>query len=632
MDALLQLLATLAAAGLLTDEQASDLTARLEAVEPIPADQIEGVSTSDDADRTAAENAGIAALGNADPTLLADVRTVLVAVAQNDDVSTAQVIEIANHVEGIQYVEAVGSEIAQYEQEQRDAAIARITPVASDAEPDPDAPDGDEGGEPAPDAPVGSDDPADAEPALEPVLASAAVRTRPRAGDIGRANRANANRQPTPADRETAGRQYRTLSNMGGRSMGEVVNEADFVAAMAEAMNDLGANTTGDDKFERLGRIVTEYPEDRRLGRDPLENGRVIDDRLSAFDTEIADSGSYAAAVANVLTASGGICAPVEPHYDYPLVGDDQRVVGDFLPTWDASRGGVSSRIPATLGSLGAVNTTASGITNWTAANDLSPSDPATKVVYTATCPSLTTTQIYAIVARLRHGNFMGLYDPETVAMWVHLQMVLQARIADTAMLTTINTNSKQIIETAIRYGFARDFLNNVSRLATAERRRNRMPRHAVVDMLAPDWVLDALRDDRTLEIPGSIHDPFSMPDAEIGAWFSDRGIRPGWFRDSQEFAAQGGVVGGQQGELVKYNTRVKVFLYATGYFVRLDGGRLDLGVERSNTLNDTNDTQTMSEVMEAVHPRGGAFADALEMPVCVSGAVAGTNSPVCTS
>jgi hypothetical protein len=323
----------------------------------------------------------------------------------------------------------------------------------------------------------------------------------------------------------------------------------------------------------------------------------------------------------------------VEPLYDYIVEGDTGRPVRDFYSSFQARRGGISWRTAPTLASIGAVNTTASGVGIWTAANDASPSDPSTKPVLTLTCPAVTSAQIYAVTIAMKHGNFMGLYDPETVAMWVHYQEIAQARIAETQLLADIAANSVQTQEVDIKTGFARDWLNWVDRLVTDIRYQNRMAENEPLDFAAPTWAHAALRSDRVLEIPGATSDGFTMTNAEIDSWFSARGLRTLWFRDTQYFPTQPGTIpsGGVSGMLSKFPTRVKAFISGLGHHTILDGGSLDMGIGRDPTLNGTNDVQTQSEVMEKLVTRG-PIAYSFDAPVCVSGSSSGTSSVGCTS
>jgi hypothetical protein len=625
MNTLLALIARLAELGLITQERADDLTTRLEAVDPIDAESITGINSSDNDERTAAEIEAFSLLGNVDDELAADVRTALVDAAQHDDADSALINDVADAIDGLTFVADTVQAIAEADAAERDAALSRIVqPEASDGGDD-EGDDGDEGGEDVTPEPTAEGDaPAEDAPVAEPVMA-AATPARPRAAGIGARNRGANRAQPQPTP-EAEGATYHLLDGGAGRPMGAELSLSEFSEVMAERITDMGSNVVGSDQFVRLGRVRTEYPENQRLGRNPDANAQMIDERLTEMRLSAREATNGADAVARVVTAAGGFCAPRTPIYDYAQLGNARRPVRDFLPSFQADRGGVSWRTAPSLGSMGAVNTDDSGITIWTAANDANPSDPTTKKVFTVDCPELETADVYAVVARLKHGNFMGLYDPETIAVWVHLQEVLQARLAETQLLATIATNSTPIDEPTAILGFARDYLNSVNRLVVAERRRQRMDETEVVDLLAPSWVRSAIRDDLVMEIPGAPSDRLAMAESAVDAWFTVRGIRAGWTADGQYFAAQAADT-----DPSPYPSQVDTYIFDMGHHVLLDGGRLDIGVERSPTLNDTNDTQTMSEVMENIASRG-IFSYRLRHKVCVSGQTAGTVSTTCAS
>lgn len=625
MNPLLELLASLAAAGLITEETCADLTARIEAVAPAGEDDVTWESTDDDAEVAARENAAVALFANFDDDLRTDLSAALGEAAHADDIDIDLLAPTVGTIGDLRIVDRVGDEIAQARADERDALLAQI----ADAEPEGDDDDPENGDPTDPDAPTGEDDPADAEPDLEPVLASGAI-TRPRAGQIGR--RTPERREPVATDGHSNA-VYQLMTDVDGRRMGEALSARDFAESVMDRIDAMSGNLATGTDFVKLGRSVVEYPEAQRLGANPVENADRIRERITEMRLDARSAGDPAAAVTHVreVMASGGICAPPTPLYDYARVGDAGRPVRDFLASVQATRGGVTWRTPPTLADMGAVNTDNSGVTIWTADNDEDPSDPSTKAVFTVDCPELEDAAIYGLAARLKHGNFMGMYDRETVDQWVFLQEVVQARIAETALLNTIAANSKWVIENSDDLGFARDWLNAVDRYVTAERYRQRMGETEVVDMLAPSWCHAAVRGDRVKEIPGAAQDGFSMTNAQIDAWFTSRGVRVGWFRDSQAFADQGGGTGSAPGQLVPFPTHARSFIFDTGHHVLLDGGRFDIGVERSPTLNGTNDVQTMSETAENIASRG-VFSTQLDVAVCVSGQTAATVSTDCDS
>lgn len=626
MNALLALIARLAEANLITEEVAADLTTRLEAVEPIDADTIEGVATSDDT--AEAEVAAIAALGNAEPELLDEVQATLRSVGEQPAASVADLVECADWVAGLGFVTDTQDEIARHDAEEREAVLARLAPPAAEASNEGgDEGDGD-GGDEAPVEPTaetppeGEAAPEDA-PVAEPVMA-AGIPARPRAGAIGQRRGT-----PTPPPDTRPARQFLRLSPLGDPISEHEIPEDQFVAAVEAALDSFKGGRAVDERFIKLGRLRgPDYPEERRLGRDPHRNGEIVTEQLDAWREEARRATSPAEAVQRAITASGGICAPVQPLYDYMGVGTTRRPVRDFLPSFNAERGGISWRTPLKLSSFGTptVNSTTSGVTQWTAANDLSPSDPSTKVVFTVPCPSTNEKQIYAIVARVKHGNFMAMYDPETIANAVRLQEIAQARIADRALLTGIDAGSVVIDELANQLGASRDVLNVLDRLAVAERRRQRMEDNEVIDLIGPSWVRNAMIADRVEEIPGASTDQFRRAASDVDAEFSVRGFRVAWEIDGDMFASQSANT-----DPSPFPNRATFRMFDQGHHVRLDGGRLDFGIERSPTLNDTNDAQFGSEEMENVASRG-IFSYKINLAICVSGATASTVQTGCAS
>src|SRR5690606_37771914 len=119
-----------------------------------------------------------------------------------------------------------------------------------------------------------------------------------------------------------------------------------------------------------------------------------------------------AAAVENArqggaLVAAGGLCAPLQPIYNGPTLGEQSRPIRDTaLVSFQATRGGVVSISPPTLGQLAGQNRNSVGV--WTVDDDeeATDGDPA-KSCARIVCGSPRETEIYAITKCLIIGIFV---------------------------------------------------------------------------------------------------------------------------------------------------------------------------------------------------------------------------------
>lgn len=366
-------------------------------------------------------------------------------------------------------------------------------------------------------------------------------------------------------------------------------------------------NTTADIAGEILERLRTfsdgrlpiatarwELDPERRLGADPAENR----ERLAAVVSPQA------------LVASGGICAPASPKYDFPTSVSGSRPVRDALPRFDGQRGGIVF-LPAPT--LATVSDGAVGIT--TEAEDVS-GENYPKPCLVVSCDPETELSVQATHRCLQFSNFNARTHPELVEEYVTLAIAAVARAAEDS-LWDLMVASSTAVTTGETLSATRDVLASVSRAAAAIRSRHRMPQDFPVRWLAPAWLIDLMQTDLARQSPGD--SSMGISRAAIESWLNVRGIRPAWSLDS------GGQVFGTQGAggLLPWASTVETLLFAEGTFVHVDGGELDLGITRDASLNETNDLQIFGEVFETVG-MVGVESLALTLDLCPSGLASG--------
>ena len=120
----------------------------------------------------------------------------------------------------------------------------------------------------------------------------------------------------------------------------------------------------------------------------------------------------------------------------------------------------------------------------------------------------------------------------------------------------------------------------------------NRLAQTTPLTFVAPNWVRDAMAADITFQAPGD--DAFNTSTSEVDGWFSDFNVDPVWTLDGLSLV-------GFPAAKNAYPATFEFILYATGAFLRLDGGSLDLGVVRTKEDIQTNRYCTFTETFEAV-------------------------------
>jgi hypothetical protein len=159
----------------------------------------------------------------------------------------------------------------------------------------------------------------------------------------------------------------------------------------------------------------TDYPEERRLGSDPMVNTRILEDAVGL----------------GALLATGGICLPTNVDYTIPTWATPKRSLKEGLPAFGATRGGLRFVTPPDIGPLGA----ATGI--WTEATDAEPL-AATKPLFSVACGTEELVYVAAVSTRIGFGNMQSRFQPELVAANTELALAAAARKAELNLLELI--------------------------------------------------------------------------------------------------------------------------------------------------------------------------------------------------
>jgi len=334
---------------------------------------------------------------------------------------------------------------------------------------------------------------------------------------------------------------------------------------------------SGRDSLVRIEKI---YPEDRVLSANPSESDRLLSDMFSP----------------QALAASGGVCAPLETDFTHPVIGERSRPLRDALPQFGASSGGIRYTPAVTLSDM------VGGVGVWTNAMDQDPQ--GTKDCLTIECPSELSATIDAIVACLTIGNFQAKFAPQLWRSRLEAVMILHDRIAEQALLGTIQTAADALTFTSVAGDTIGSVLGAVERAAAGIQSRLRLtgtttPILAVMDQ----WVRRAIRDQLRLQRLGSNTpaDQFGITDRAIDAMFVARGVKPVWMPDADVLPAETPL-----GAMAGFPVETEITIFPQASWLYLDGGTLDLGTEvRDSTLNATNDRQAFVETFEGVAERG---------------------------
>jgi hypothetical protein len=194
----------------------------------------------------------------------------------------------------------------------------------------------------------------------------------------------------------------------------------------------------------------------------------------------------------------------------------------------------------------------------------------------------------------MQFGNLMTRAYPELIARHNELGLVQHARKAEKNTLDKIAAASTAVATSSL-IGFGRDFLVQIGRASAAYRSRHRLEADAPLRAIVPAWIMDAMKADLALNMPGD--GTLNVATAEIEGYVKARGINLTAQLDDALFGAQSG----SGAALLEFPDSFVWYLFAEGSFLFLDGGTLDLGIIRDSSLVGTNDYKMFVETFENV-------------------------------
>lgn len=292
------------------------------------------------------------------------------------------------------------------------------------------------------------------------------------------------------------------------------------------------------------------------------------------------------------LTASGGLCAPLEPIYTIPNFATQARPVRDSLPSFRADRGGVNVGAATYVGDI----TTA--ISTITEPNDALGGTFATKSCQALNCPTFTEVPVTVISHCREYGNLNAMAWPEKIAHENDLTMAAHARTAEGYLLDRIKTLSVNVTNGAETLGALIYLIDGIVKASFGIRGRLRMSPEARFRVLMPWWVPPMLGLD-TVQTPNEGR--FSSQ-AELVSYLRSYRIEPTFYLDTPSTGTTQLPDSSQTAAAIdSLPDNVQWAIFPEGAFIHVDSGGLELGIVRDSTLNSTNDYQFFGETFENV-------------------------------
>lgn len=302
----------------------------------------------------------------------------------------------------------------------------------------------------------------------------------------------------------------------------------------------------------------------------------------------------------DTLVAGGGWCAPSEVRYEFFNVAESDGMID--LPTIGITRGGIRFPTSPSIADafIGVSVTGLGGFAQpfgvnsvpwlWTEASDIAtvtgaPNKPCLRVP----CPSFDEARLECYGICVTAGNLTDSAYPEATANFLRLVLAAHEHAMNGRFLSQMIALSSAAISTggfAELNGAATQVLGGLALAATDYRAKYGMRRDAVLEVVAPYWLLDVIQADIAHRIYAE--NSLETTKANIQSYFADRNVRVQWVNDWQVRGAS--QFGSVAGAMTAWPVSADVLVYAAGTFVKGNGMTLDLGVVRDSTLNAEND------------------------------------------
>lgn len=198
------------------------------------------------------------------------------------------------------------------------------------------------------------------------------------------------------------------------------------------------------------------------------------------------------------------------------------------------------------------------------------------------TCPTFTDVRLNVCGVTIQAGNLMDRAYPELVRRYVSGALTAHAHRLATQVLTSMIAQSTAVAPTAHTNEFAAlsPILSSIELEVEDMKYRRRMSRGQTIEAIFPFWVRGLIRADLSRRLHAGL-DFMSVSDAQINAWFTQRGINPQFIYNFDNLGAASAALG--------WPTNVRYLMYPAGTFVRGSSPLITIEMLRDSTLNANN-------------------------------------------
>lgn len=373
--------------------------------------------------------------------------------------------------------------------------------------------------------------------------------------------------------------------NSGSINDGDEITLSDLSRAVTEKRLSMGNVPSGIFDKITVASATVDFG-DEAVSGDAFQNFSVL--------RRVGEQHSTVRSEMTSLVASGGVCAPLEPSYDFFRLAEEMDPVERCLPTVGAPRGGIRFITPPDFRDAASgvrVTTEAQDAAGYVSQGGPTPDKPCVAVE----CPPIEECRVDAVSRCVTFGNLNYRVFPEQVEAFLADLSVIFTETKEVFYLDAIDAASVAVTAGPSGYGASRAAAYDLSVAAANYRRRHHMSPNATLQVLLPSWAIEYLKIDMLNDHSLGLSN-WCLSDADVACWFAQNNLDVCFYYDSATGAGQAFNDIQAPGAINQWPDTLVSYMFAPGTFVRLDAGTLDVGLVRDSALNGTNDLQLFAE------------------------------------
>jgi hypothetical protein len=195
-------------------------------------------------------------------------------------------------------------------------------------------------------------------------------------------------------------------------------------------------------------------------------------------------------------------------------------------------------------------------------------------------CPTWTEARMGADGLSVTHGNLSNEAWPELTADFLRVALASHRRFMSSRRISRVVNDMVSVSPTDPGSDVAADLFQIIEMQAVDMRSQYRVGPSRIVEVLIPEWLMPVLR--ANMAKRAGISDWQAVPDSMISGWLTARGIKPQLTPDWQPLYSGS--------PRTAYPSTITIAMWFGGSYFSINGGRIDLGVQRDPEMNQYND------------------------------------------